>query len=90
MKDLITNIGSGAGAAPAAAPAAAAPAGKKEEAKKEEPKKKEEKKPESDEEGDMGFGNFYNILIIHLSLRFEILILFYLFFKVSSIKLSPV
>lgn len=59
VKDLITNIGSGAGAAPAAAaPGAAAPAagGKKEEAKKEEPKKKEEKKEESDEEGDMGFG----------------------------------
>lgn len=58
VKDLITNIGSGAGAAPAAPAAAAPAAGKKEEAKKEEPKKKEEKKPESDEEGDMGFGNF--------------------------------
>lgn len=57
VKDLITNIGSGVGAAPAgaaaaaAAPAAAAPA----EAKKEE-KKKEEEPEESDD--DMGFGLF--------------------------------
>ena len=54
IKDLITNIGSGVGAAPAAgAPAAggAAPAA--------EEKKKEEKKEESEEEDDdMGFGLF--------------------------------
>eukprot|EP00048_Salpingoeca_helianthica_P001913 m.52731 g.52731 ORF g.52731 m.52731 type:complete len:119 (+) comp11792_c0_seq1:51-407(+) len=62
VKSLITNVGAGAGAAPAggaapAAAAAAAPAGgdKKADAKKEE-KKKEEKKEESD--GDMGFGLF--------------------------------
>ncbi|EDW64985.1 60S acidic ribosomal protein P1 [Drosophila novamexicana] len=56
VKDLITNIGSGVGAAPAggaAAPAAAdAPAA---EAKKEE-KKKEEESDVSDD--DMGFGLF--------------------------------
>ena len=56
VKDLITNIGSGVGAAPAgaAAPAAGgdAPAA---EAKKEE-KKKEEEPEESDD--DMGFGLF--------------------------------
>ncbi|EDW87138.1 60S acidic ribosomal protein P1 [Drosophila teissieri] len=56
VKDLITNIGSGVGAAPAggAAPAAdsAAPAA---ESKKEE-KKKEEESDQSDD--DMGFGLF--------------------------------
>ncbi|KAH8409357.1 hypothetical protein KR222_001559 [Zaprionus bogoriensis] len=56
VKDLITNIGSGVGAAPAggaAAPAASdAPAA---EAKKEE-KKKEEESDVSDD--DMGFGLF--------------------------------
>ncbi|KAJ6637855.1 60S acidic ribosomal protein P1 [Pseudolycoriella hygida] len=56
VKDLITNIGSGVGAAPAAggaaAPAAAAAAPAAE--------KKEEKKEESDEgsDDDMGFGLF--------------------------------
>ncbi|CAF0741303.1 unnamed protein product [Brachionus calyciflorus] len=58
VRDLITNIGSGA-AAPAAAPAAAAggaaPAAAA--AKKEEPKKEEKKKEESEDE-DMGFGLF--------------------------------
>ena len=59
VRELITNIGSGAGAAPAAAaaaaPAAAAGGGA---AKKEEPKKEEKKKVESEDEdgGDMGFG----------------------------------
>ena len=55
VKDLITNIGSGAGAAPAAGGAAAggaAPAAA--EAKKEE--KKEEEPEESDD--DMGFALF--------------------------------
>ena len=55
VKDLITNIGSGAGAA---APAGAAPAGEAApaaEAKKEE-KKKEEEPEESDD--DMGFALF--------------------------------
>ncbi|KAI0005631.1 ribosomal protein 60S [Xylariaceae sp. FL0662B] len=54
VKELLSNIGSGGGAAaagPAAAGGAAAPA---EEAKEEE--KKEEEKEESDE--DMGFGLF--------------------------------
>uniref|UniRef100_A0A1L8DS83 Large ribosomal subunit protein P1 n=1 Tax=Nyssomyia neivai TaxID=330878 RepID=A0A1L8DS83_9DIPT len=55
VKDLITNIGSGAGAAPAAgAPAAAAAAEAPAAAKKEE--KKEEEPEESDD--DMGFGLF--------------------------------
>lgn len=55
LKQLISNVGSGAGAAPAAggpAAPAAAPAG---EPKKEE-KKKVEEKEESDD--DMGFGLF--------------------------------
>ena len=54
VKDLITNIGSGVGAAPAAAAAPAAGAAPA-EAKKEE-KKKEEEPEESDD--DMGFGLF--------------------------------
>jgi len=56
VKELISNVGAGAGAAPAAAaPAAAAPAAKA-EAKKEE-KKKEESEEEDD---DMGFGKKFN------------------------------
>ncbi|CAH3979999.1 60S acidic ribosomal protein P1 [Pieris napi] len=56
VRDLITNIGSGVGAAPAAggAPAAAAAAPAAEAAKEE--KKKEEEPEESDD--DMGFGLF--------------------------------
>ncbi|TRY71785.1 hypothetical protein TCAL_14912 [Tigriopus californicus] len=53
VKELITNVGSGVGAAPApgAAAAAAAPAA--------DAPKKEEKKEESEEEDDdMGFGLF--------------------------------
>lgn len=52
LKDLISNVGSGAGApAPAAAAAAAAPAAEeKKEAKKEE--------EEEEEDDDMGFGLF--------------------------------
>lgn len=53
VKALISNIGSGAGAAPAAGPAAAAGPAVVE--------KKEEKKEESEAEGsddDMGFGLF--------------------------------
>ncbi|XP_061391885.1 large ribosomal subunit protein P1-like [Musca vetustissima] len=56
VKDLITAIGSGAGAAPAAAaPAAGGAAPAAAEAKKEE-KKKEEEPEESDD--DMGFALF--------------------------------
>lgn len=53
VRDLITNIGSGVGAAPAggAAPASAAAAAPAEAAKEE---KKEEEPEESDD--DMGFG----------------------------------
>ncbi|VVC90744.1 60S acidic ribosomal protein P1 [Leptidea sinapis] len=56
VRDLITNIGSGVGAAPAAggAPAAASAAAPAAEAAKEE--KKEEEPEESDD--DMGFGLF--------------------------------
>ena len=54
VKDLITNVGSGVGAAPAggAAPAAggAAPAEEKKEEKAEE--------PEEESDDDMGFGLF--------------------------------
>jgi len=55
VRDLITNIGSGVGAAPAGAAPAAAAAAPAAEAKKEE-KKKEEEPEESDD--DMGFGLF--------------------------------
>ncbi|XP_055386397.1 60S acidic ribosomal protein P1 [Condylostylus longicornis] len=58
VRDLITNIGSGVGAAPAGgAPAAAAGGGAAPEAEaKKEEKKKEEEPEESDD--DMGFGLF--------------------------------
>ncbi|XP_011429705.1 large ribosomal subunit protein P1 [Magallana gigas] len=56
VKEMISNISSGAGAAPAAAAApaaqAAAPADDKKAAKK------EEKKEESESDEDMGFGLF--------------------------------
>merc|ERR1712165_211104 len=52
IKDLVSNVGSGVGAAPAAGAGGAAPAA--EEAPKEE--KKEEPEEESDD--DMGFGLF--------------------------------
>jgi len=56
LKDLITNVGSGVGAAPAAAAAPSAGAGAAAAAA---PAKKEEKKEESEEEDDdMGFGLF--------------------------------
>ncbi|XP_026764164.1 60S acidic ribosomal protein P1 [Galleria mellonella] len=54
VRDLITNIGSGVGAAPAAGAPAAAAAAPAAEAAKEE--KKEEEPEESDD--DMGFGLF--------------------------------
>merc|ERR1712064_80195 len=53
VKDLITNVGSGVGAAPAAGGAAPAAGGAPEEKKEE---KKEEPEEESDD--DMGFGLF--------------------------------
>uniref|UniRef100_A0A0P4WRV9 Large ribosomal subunit protein P1 n=1 Tax=Daphnia magna TaxID=35525 RepID=A0A0P4WRV9_9CRUS len=57
LKSMITNVGSGVGAAPAAGAAAAAPSAAAPAAKEE--KKKEEKKEESEEEDDdMGFGLF--------------------------------
>ncbi|CAH1111041.1 unnamed protein product [Psylliodes chrysocephalus] len=55
IKELITNIGSGVGAAPAGAPAAAAPAAAAAAPAKEE-KKKESEPEESDD--DMGLGLF--------------------------------
>merc|ERR1712126_589232 len=54
VKDLITNVGSGVGAAPAAGGAAPAAGAAAAEEKKEE--KKEEPEEESDD--DMGFGLF--------------------------------
>lgn len=54
LKDLVTNVGSGAGA-----PAAAAPGGASEAAAPAAEEKKEEKKEEEEEEDDdMGFGLF--------------------------------
>ncbi|EFN72683.1 60S acidic ribosomal protein P1 [Camponotus floridanus] len=57
VKELITNIGSGVGAAPAGAgaPAAAAPASTEAAPAKEEKKKEE---PEEESDDDMGFGLF--------------------------------
>ncbi|CAH0769616.1 unnamed protein product [Bemisia tabaci] len=56
VKDLITNVGSGVGAAPAGAAAAGAPAAA---ADKKEEKKEEKKKEESEEsDDDMGFSLF--------------------------------
>ncbi|XP_043464002.1 60S acidic ribosomal protein P1-like [Leptopilina heterotoma] len=57
VKELITKIGSGVGAAPAAggAAAAAAPAGGDAAPAKEEKKKEE---PEEESDDDMGFGLF--------------------------------
>ncbi|XP_008550988.1 60S acidic ribosomal protein P1 [Microplitis demolitor] len=56
IKDLITNIGSGVGAAPAGVPAAAAATADAAPAAKEAEKKKDEPEEESDD--DMGFGLF--------------------------------
>ncbi|XP_063700041.1 large ribosomal subunit protein P1 [Culicoides brevitarsis] len=55
VKELITNIGSGVGAAAPAAAAPAAAAGGAAEAKKEEKKKEES---EEEEDDDMGLGLF--------------------------------
>ncbi|CAH1369373.1 hypothetical protein MTP99_010822 [Tenebrio molitor] len=56
IKELITKIGSGVGAAPAAAANAAAPAAAAAAAPAKEEKKKEEEPEESDD--DMGLGLF--------------------------------
>ncbi|CAD5205498.1 unnamed protein product [Bursaphelenchus okinawaensis] len=56
VNELISNISSGAGSAPAAAAPAAGGAAPAEEKKDEGKKKKEEAKEESDD--DMGFGLF--------------------------------
>jgi len=55
ISELISNIGSGAGSAPAA-PAASAPAAAA--AKEEKPAAKKEEKKEESEDEDMGFGLF--------------------------------
>jgi len=56
IKDLVSNVGSGVGAAPAAGGAAApAAGGAAAEAPKEEEKKEE---PEEESDDDMGFGLF--------------------------------
>lgn len=64
VKDLITNIGSGVGAAPAGGAAAPAAGGAPAAAEKKEEKKKEESEEEEDD--DMGFGNF----ILHFTMFF--------------------
>lgn len=56
LKDLVSNVGAGAGSA-AAAPAAAAAAGGAAVEQKEE-KKEEKKEEEEEEDDDMGFGLF--------------------------------
>ncbi|XP_049887908.1 60S acidic ribosomal protein P1 [Pectinophora gossypiella] len=56
VRELITNIGSGVGAAPAAAAPAAGAAAAAPAAEAKEEKKKEEEPEESDD--DMGFGLF--------------------------------
>ena len=56
VKEMISNISSGAGAAPAAAAAPSAQAAAPAEDKK--AAKKEEKKEESESDEDMGFGLF--------------------------------
>ncbi|XP_076639038.1 ribosomal protein LP1 [Colletes latitarsis] len=55
VKELITNISSGVGAAPTAAPTAAVPASTEAAPAKEEKKKEE---PEEESDDDMGFGLF--------------------------------
>lgn len=57
VKDLITNIGSGVGAAPAAGGAPAAASAAPAAAEKKEEKKKEESEEEEDD--DMGFGMYH-------------------------------
>lgn len=52
LKDLVSNVGAGAGAAGPATAAAAEPE------KKEEEKKEEKKEEEEEEDDDMGFGLF--------------------------------
>ncbi|XP_031830721.1 ribosomal protein LP1 [Nomia melanderi] len=56
VKELITKVGSGVGAAPAAAPTGVAAPAAAEAAPAKEEKKKEEPEEESDD--DMGFGLF--------------------------------
>lgn len=56
VKDLLTNIGSGVGAAPSSAPTTAAPAAAEAAPAKEEKKKEEVSSEESDD--DMGFALF--------------------------------
>ncbi len=54
VKELITNIGSGVGSAPAAA----APAGGDAPSGGDAPKKEEKKEESEEEDDDMGFGLF--------------------------------
>ena len=55
IKDLVANVGSGAGAAPAAAAGGAAPAAA---AAAEEVKEEKKEEPEEESDDDMGFGLF--------------------------------
>lgn len=77
VKDLITNVGSGVGAAPAAA--AAAPAAAAAGGGDKGGKKKEEKKEESEEEDDdMGFGTA-TYLLHYLRMHTANVVQFYIF-----------
>ena len=87
VRDLITNIGSGAAAPAAAAPAAAAAAPA---AAKKEEKKEEKKKAESEEEdGDMGFGKkiYFETIWKNNNFQKKLIFIFIYFIKVYSIKL---
>merc|ERR1712066_818317 len=55
IKDLVSNVGSGVGAAPAAGGGAAAPAAA---AAEEAPKEEKKEEPEEESDDDMGFGLF--------------------------------
>lgn len=81
VKDLITNVGSGAGAAAPAA--AAAVAAVPEAAAKKEEEKKEESEEGSDD--DLGFGEFANVKLFGVGRVFHF-VLFLQKFQVSSNK----
>jgi len=55
IKDLVSNVGSGVGAAPAAGAGGAAPAAA---AAEEAPKEEKKEEPEEESDDDMGFGLF--------------------------------
>lgn len=84
VKDLITNIGSGVGAAPAggAAPAAAAAAAPAAAAVE----KKVEKEESEASDDDMGFGNFHSICFSWIKCERETNLSLFLLLQVFSNK----